>query len=494
MPILPHKSSASVAATATRPSATCSNTIFPKKNGPSDSGRRSMRKPLLALEGSAERGGNLFKHATEVNCRSCHHIDSTGRSVGPDLSDIGTRMTPAEILASILRPSDKIDARYRTRQILTVEGQAIVGIVTEESDEQLTIVDSAGKSHTVPVPEIEFMQPSAKSGMPEQLLSGMTQLQAADLLSFLSTRRKIGPSQHKKATVFRATGPVTVDGRRDEAEWNAASPVGRFEFTWWNEGDGERQSTDARLLWDEHHLYVSFYCSDKDIQATRTERDSDVYRDDCVEIFASPEIEHPENYFNLEMNALGTQLDNYRPRGTTPVTPWNPDGIRVAVRRDGTLNDDSDIDRGWCLEAAIPFDLFAHVLPGGRPDVGDRWRLNLNRLENNMSVKSQWSRGDRNYPALPSSRVFWLRGIRRVIFAARLAAAFTARSTFRVRRRSVADGSKHPSVLSRVRFEEFADRLAHLFTMLERQLANDPFERVFFPSASGLRSTGHALP
>ncbi|PAY16171.1 hypothetical protein CKO51_28140 [Rhodopirellula sp. SM50] len=353
---------------------------------------------LLAIEGSAERGKHLFEQAKDVNCRLCHRIGAIGQNVGPDLSGIGTQMTPGELLASITRPSEKIDAKYRARKVLTGDGEVFVGIVTAETAEQLTMTDATGKSRTLAVDEIELMEPSVKSVMPDQLLSGMTPQQAADLLAYLGSQRKIGPLQHKSAIVRRASQPIVIDGRRDEAAWASAPSVGEFVFTWWNEGDGPRQPTDAKLLWDDQFLYVSFHCTDSDVLATRTERDSDVYRDDCVEVFASPEIGHPENYFNLEMNALGTQLDNYRPEGKTPDDEWNPDGIRCAVIVDGTLNDSTDTDRGWTLEVAIPFRLFQHVLPSGRPEVGDRWRLNLNRLEGNMAVKSQWSQGDRNFP------------------------------------------------------------------------------------------------
>ena len=65
---------------------------------------------------------------------------------------------------------------------------------------------------------------------------------------------------------------------------------------------------------------------------------------------------------------------------------------------DGTLNDPTDVDRGWTLEVAIPFKLFENVLPQGHPNPGDRWRLNLSRLEDEMRSKSQWSQGDRNFP------------------------------------------------------------------------------------------------
>lgn len=361
---------------------------------------------LLAMEGSAERGKELFENAKDVNCRLCHRIGKIGHDVGPDLSGIGTQATSAELLASLLRPSEKVDPKYRSRKVLTADGEVIVGIVTAETQEQVTVTDATGKSRTVNVDEIELMESSSTSVMPDQLLSGMTPQQASDLLAFLSAQRKPGPLQHKQASIARTSQRITIDGVLDEAAWEGASPVGEFVFTWWTEGDGPRQPTNARMLWDDDFLYVGFDCSDTDVRATRTERDSDVYRDDCVEVFASPEIDHPENYFNLEMNALGTQLDNYRPQGKNPDVAWNPEGIECAVSVDGTLNDSSDSDRGWTLEVAIPFRLFKDVLPAGRPKVGDRWRLNLNRLENNMAVKSQWSQGDRNVPRFHTPEFF----------------------------------------------------------------------------------------
>ena len=350
------------------------------------------------MQGDAERGKALFNQAKDVNCRACHKIGTVGENIGPDLSGIGTQQTPAELLASIIDPSQKIAREYRARQILTVDGQVVVGIVLKETEQEISLADSSGKRSVIATDDIEVMQPAAKSAMPEQLLAGMTPQQAADLLAYLVSQRKIGPLQHKRYSIRYTDSPIKVDGKSDEPQWESAEAVGDFVFTWWNEGDGPRQPTQAKMLWDQNYLYVTFACTDQDLQATRTERDSDVYRDDCVEVFASPEFSRPQNYFNLEMNVLGAQLDNYRPEGTNPDVPWNPDGIRLAVTYDGTLNDSTDTDRGWTLEVAIPFALFRDVISGGVPAPGDRWRLNLNRLDDAMKLKSQWSQGDRNFP------------------------------------------------------------------------------------------------
>jgi hypothetical protein len=119
-----------------------------------------------------------------------------------------------------------------------------------------------------------------------------------------------------------------------------------------------------------------------------------VWKDDCVEVFTAPDPDQPQVYFNIEMNVLGAFLDQFHPDG--PGVPmkeeWNGEGIRIATSRVGTLNDDSDVDEYWILEAAIPFQNFAHVAKHTPPHPGDVWNLNLNRLGGETNAQlSQWS-------------------------------------------------------------------------------------------------------
>ena len=218
---------------------------------------------LLAMDGSVQSGERLFQQAKDINCRACHRVGAIGKEIGPNLSGIGTQRTPAELLASLVRPSEKIDAKYRARQILTTDGDVIIGIVTSETDQALTVADAAGKSQTIAVDEIENMRPASKSAMPEQLLSGMTPQHAADLLAYLSAQKQLGPLQHKRTKIKRARSGIVIDGRRDESAWSDAESVGDFVFTWWKEGDPPQQPTDAKLLWDDNYLYVSFVCTDQ---------------------------------------------------------------------------------------------------------------------------------------------------------------------------------------------------------------------------------------
>lgn len=193
-------------------------------------------------------------------------------------------------------------------------------------------------------------------------------------------------------TIHRAGTPIRIDGRLDEPAWVAAPDVGPFQFPWWQ--SGKKEQTVAKLLYDDEHLYVAYICEDAHIWAEHTQRDSAVYEDDCVEIFIAPDPDRPLAYFNFEMNVLGIFLDQHHPDGPgVPVRePWNGTGIRVATSIAGTLNDDSDVDDHWILEAAIPFENFAQAAKRIPPGPGDVWRVGLNRCGGRTNPQySQWS-------------------------------------------------------------------------------------------------------
>ena len=196
----------------------------------------------------------------------------------------------------------------------------------------------------------------------------------------------------KHYTIYRARTTITVDGRLDEPAWLAAPDVGVFVFPWYE--SGKQEQTVAKMLWDDDNLYVAFLCEDAHIWAEHTERDSAVWNDDTVEIFTAPNPERPHAYFNIEMNVIGIFLDQFHPEGpgVQVKEEWNGKDIRIATSIDGTLNDDSDEDRFWTLEAALPFKNFAHVAKHTPPKPGDDWHLNLNRLGGKTNVQySQWS-------------------------------------------------------------------------------------------------------
>ncbi|MCP4175214.1 MAG: hypothetical protein GY758_31075 [Fuerstiella sp.] len=208
-------------------------------------------------------------------------------------------------------------------------------------------------------------------------------------------------------TIHRVDSSIRVDGRLDESAWRNAATFGSFRFPWWV--NGKKEQTIARMLWDDRFLYVSYECEDAHVSAEQTEHDSPVYQDDCVELFTAPDAKRPQNYFNIEMNVNGAVLDQHHPNGPGEVKGpnWQGQGILIATTVDGTLNDDSDRDRGWVLEVAIPFANFASVTGRPQPSDGDVWHLNLNRLGGNTNPQySQWAPGTTAKPAFHAPDTF----------------------------------------------------------------------------------------
>lgn len=142
---------------------------------------------LLALSGNVEHGRSLFLTATGMQCRNCHKVGDQGKTLGPDLTHIGKKYSPAEILENILEPSKKIDPKFQTWLVQTDDGKVQSGVLVERTDQQVTLRDAAGKDIRVNTDQIELMVAQKKSLMPEMQLRGLTPQDAADLLAWLAS-------------------------------------------------------------------------------------------------------------------------------------------------------------------------------------------------------------------------------------------------------------------------------------------------------------------
>lgn len=179
--------------------------------------------------------------------------------------------------------------------------------------------------------------------------------------------------------IHRARTPIQVDGILDESDWKSAPEVGNFDFPWFERGEKER--TAAKLLWDDNYLYVSWYAHDRHISASVTQRHGPVSKDDCVEIFLSPNPDKVKNYYTFEINAIGTMLNRARTDWWTGPPTWEPEGVRYRTTFYGlSKKDEAPEDDHWIVEAAIPLKNFVRDAAHTPPRDGDQWRLNLQRL------------------------------------------------------------------------------------------------------------------
>lgn len=179
--------------------------------------------------------------------------------------------------------------------------------------------------------------------------------------------------------VKRAPSPIAIDGTLDDSAWAAATAPLTLQFLW-DAQTGAKQATLVRLLWDADALYVGYEVEDADITAQYLQRDDPTYRDDAVEIFVNPNPGQEAVYYGFEWNARGVMYDYLNYNSRTLFKRFDATGVKVAASLRGTLNQRTDVDKGWSLEAAIPWVNFEEL--SRRPPVaGAIWKANVNRWD-----------------------------------------------------------------------------------------------------------------
>ena len=178
--------------------------------------------------GKADHGRAVFFRAgkkdaaTQVSCGGCHRVQGQGEWVGPDLSTIGTKYGPDELIRSILNPSAAIGYSFRTLNVALKNGQVLSGLAVEDTADRLVLKGSDGKRTIVRPSEVEERSFSDLSLMPEGLAESMSDGDLVDLIAFLSTLRQpvsivgqyqvIGPlAEVNGTTAFDTAAPVNLE-------------------------------------------------------------------------------------------------------------------------------------------------------------------------------------------------------------------------------------------------------------------------------------------
>lgn len=183
--------------------------------------------------------------------------------------------------------------------------------------------------------------------------------------------------------VSKASAPIVIDGKADEASWKRAPMSASF-----TDAEGGRAvgaETHAQLLWDDSYLYAFIQVADSDIYSQFQNRDDTLWKEDVVELFIDAD-RNGRGYVELQVNPNNAHFDAWFPRnrGQKHHFEWNSK-MKSAVTIDGTNDERGDVDRSWNVEIAIPLEdvkgmnkAMAVQLP---PALGDKWRLNVVRGE-----------------------------------------------------------------------------------------------------------------
>lgn len=205
---------------------------------------------------------------------------------------------------------------------------------------------------------------------------------------------------------LRAVEPPPFDGDLEAGPWANAAWTTFFMDIEGPSRPTPRYSTRAKLLWDDERLYLGFELEEPDLWATYADRDMIVFHENDIEVFIDPDGDGRE-YYEIEVNVLGTIFDLFLHRPYREGGPaehgWDCDGLDIAIKTDGTINQPGDRDRGWIVELAVPWielrppsvrqDGSAWTLPPIMehrrrtiPRPGEVWRINFSRVQWDLEV------------------------------------------------------------------------------------------------------------
>ena len=143
---------------------------------------------LVKQRGSVATGKKIFE--TTGTCNKCHIVNKQGKDVGPDLSEIGSKLSREAFFESVLYPSAGISHNYENWAVLLDNGTAVSGLKTSETADSVTIKNQEGLSRTFNKDEVEELKMLSISVMPNDLQKLITIQELVDVVDYLSTLKK----------------------------------------------------------------------------------------------------------------------------------------------------------------------------------------------------------------------------------------------------------------------------------------------------------------
>ena len=160
----------------------------PQPKGPGK--RRKLEEALALLDEPLtnrdfENGKNMFDATL---CSSCHSMRGTGGAIGPDLTQVGSRFSPKDILEHTLDPNKEISDQYAATVFTMKDGSSIVGRLINEENGKYFVSQNPFTPQSlreVPKTDVASTKLSKVSLMLPGLLGSLNDEEIKDIIAYL---------------------------------------------------------------------------------------------------------------------------------------------------------------------------------------------------------------------------------------------------------------------------------------------------------------------
>ena len=147
--------------------------------------RNKAMGELAKLKGNAGKGREVFVRS----CTACHKVgNGEGQEYGPNLREVGKRLTRPKLVESIIDPNAEVEAKYASTRVVTLGGKTVVGLLVSESKDQLVIFDGKDKQ-VIKADDVDTRTTLKQSSMPEGQAGAMSPAEFVDLIEYLAAQK-----------------------------------------------------------------------------------------------------------------------------------------------------------------------------------------------------------------------------------------------------------------------------------------------------------------
>jgi putative heme-binding domain-containing protein len=160
---------------------------------PKGPGRDWKLDEAVAVVDSANRKIDMHRGKTlfaTIACASCHKFNGEGGSIGPDLTQLGTRFTSKDILESIINPSKEVSDQYAATLFYLKDGSTVLGRLVKQDDDKYYVSQNPfapQQLREVAKKDVTSKKLSDASIMPPGLINSLNPEELSDLLAYLKS-------------------------------------------------------------------------------------------------------------------------------------------------------------------------------------------------------------------------------------------------------------------------------------------------------------------
>jgi hypothetical protein len=200
--------------------------------------------------------------------------------------------------------------------------------------------------------------------------------------------------------IKKAKGKITVDGKLDEADWQAATPAKNFKQNYPFDTSLAGMQTVARITFDDQFLYISAECFQPAKYTVHSLR---------------------RDYPNASSDIFFVTLDPFRDKLNGIYFSTTPYGVQkeaLIFTGSGGTENNIDWDNKWyckatkhedrfIVEMAIPFKTLRYKLSSSGKN---EWNINFCRYTHTFNERSSWAPIPRNFRMIDlnfSGKLVW---------------------------------------------------------------------------------------